>query len=142
MVNGVCSSCHGADLITGKQSTRVEWEGVVERMKGYGASLDDKQKTTLLDYLAKTYGPKQQAAATTATPVAASADAGKADAGKAILENFCGNCHDLDLVTNRVGTQSEWQELVDRMNGRGAGVADKDVPVLVQYLTKTYPPKK
>ena len=52
------------------------------------------------------------------------------------------NCHDLDLVSNRTGTQAEWQEVVERMNGRGAGVADKDIPVLVQYLVKTYPTKK
>jgi cytochrome c5 len=136
LVNGLCSSCHGADLITAKQSTRGEWESIVDRMKGYGANLDDKQLKTLLDYLAKAYGPKQQAAATTAAPAAASADA-----GKAILENSCGNCHDLDLVSNRTGTQAEWQDIVDRMNGRGAGIAEKDLPVLVQYLTKTYPPK-
>jgi hypothetical protein len=42
---------------------------------------------------------------------------------------------------NRTGNQAEWQEVVDRMNGRGAGVADKDVPALVAYLAKTYPRK-
>lgn len=136
LVNGMCASCHGADLITGKQANRGEWESIVDRMKGYGASLDDKQLKTLLDYLAKTYGPKQQAAAT-ATPAAASADA-----GKALLENSCGNCHGVDLVSGRTGTQAEWQDIVDRMNGRGAGIADKDIPVLVQYLTRTYPTKK
>ena len=132
LVNGVCASCHGVDLITSKQASRNEWKDVVDRMKGYGATLDEKQNATLLDYLEKTQGPKQAATATTAS----------ADAGKAILEQSCANCHDLDLVSNRTGTQAEWQEVVDRMNGRGASVAEKDVPALVQYLTKTYPPKK
>jgi cytochrome c5 len=131
LVNGVCSSCHGADLITAKQSNRKEWQDVIDRMKGYGASLDDKQNTTLVDYLEKHYGPKQQASATAATP----------DPGKGIKENSCSGCHDLDLISGRTGNAMEWQEVVDRMNGRGAGVADKDVPLLVQYLAKTYPKK-
>ena len=126
LVNGVCASCHGADLITGKQATRKEWQDIIDRMKGYGANVNATQTTTLLDYLEKTQGPKQTAAA---------------DPGKAILEASCTGCHDLDLVSNRTGNQAEWQELVDRMNGRGAGVAEKDVPVLVQYLVKTYPKK-
>jgi cytochrome c5 len=129
MVNGVCSSCHGADLITGKQATRKEWQDILDRMKGYGANLDQKQTTTLLDYLEKNQGPKQQAAA------------GGTDAGKALLEANCTGCHDLDLIMNRTGTEAEWKEVVDRMNGRGAGVPDKDVPALVQYLAKTYRPK-
>jgi hypothetical protein len=45
------------------------------------------------------------------------------------------------LVTNRTGSEAEWQEVVDRMNARGAGVVEKDVPVLVAYLAKTYPNK-
>ena len=124
LVNGLCSSCHGADLITAKQSTRAEWKDIVDRMKTYGASLDDKQATTLLDYLEKHHGKQT------------------ADPGKGILEASCTTCHDLDLVSGRTGTQAEWQEVVDRMNGRGAGVVEKDVAVLVQYLVKTYPPKK
>ena len=132
IVNGLCASCHGVDVITSKQASRNEWKDLVDRMKGYGATLDEKQNTTLLDYLEKNQGPKQAATATTAS----------ADAGKTILEQSCANCHDLDLVSNRTGTQAEWQEVVDRMNGRGASVAEKDVPALVQYMTKTYPPKK
>ena len=128
IVNGVCTTCHASDLITGKSASRAEWKDVVDRMKTYGLSLDDKQTNTLLDYLAKNHGPKQAA--------------GSGAAGKAILEQSCTGCHDLDLVSNRTGTQAEWQEVVDRMNGRGAGVGEKDVPVLVQYLTTTYPPKK
>jgi cytochrome c5 len=128
IINGSCTGCHGADLITGKQATRKEWQDVIDRMKGYGATLNPTQTTTLLDYLEKTQGPKQQAA---------NSDA----AAKALLEASCTGCHDLDLVSNRTGNQAEWQEVVDRMNGRGAGLSEKDVPVLVQYLVKTYPKK-
>jgi mono/diheme cytochrome c family protein len=134
MVDEKCASCHGLDLITGKQANKVEWTATLDRMKSYGASLDDKQTAALLDYLLKHYGPKDAAAASPA-PAAA-------DAGKNILNASCANCHDLDLVTNRTGSEAEWREVVDRMNGRGAGVAEKDIPVLVSYLAKTYPNKK
>jgi cytochrome c5 len=128
LVSGVCSSCHGADLITSKKADKAEWSGIVDRMKTYGATLTTAQTTNLVDYLARTYG----------TGAAAPATAANNDPGKAILENFCGSCHDLDLVTGRKGTKAEWQDIVDRMNGRGAGVPDKDVAPLVEYLFKTY----
>lgn len=127
LVNGVCGSCHAADLTTAKQATRAEWKDIVDRMKSYGAVLTDAQVVTLLDYLEKNHGPKTAAVST--------------DEGKKILEGFCSNCHDLDIVSGRTGTQAEWQEVVDRMNGRGAGVAERDVVTLVQYLVKTYPRK-
>ena len=122
IVTGNCSGCHGVDLITGKTGSKEDWQGIVDRMRGYGASLDDKQTTTLVDYLVKNFGPKA------------------ADAGKKTLEDFCASCHDLDLVSGRTGTKAEWQDIVDRMNGRGAGVPEKDVAPLVEYLTKTYAP--
>ena len=127
LVNGVCSSCHGTDLITAKNASRADWQGVLDRMKGYGATVDDKQVAPFLDYLVKNYGPKQ-------TPAA--------DAGKMMLEGYCTSCHDLDVVTAITATPTEWQELVDRMNRKGADIPAKDIPVLVQYLAKTYPPKK
>jgi mono/diheme cytochrome c family protein len=133
LVDEKCAACHGLDLITAKQSNKVEWTAILDRMKSYGASLDDKQTSTLLDYLLKNYGPKDAAAA---TPAAA------ADAGKNILNASCATCHDLDLVSSRTGSEAEWREVVDRMNARGAGVSEKDVPTLVGYLAKTYPNKK
>ena len=142
LVAGVCSSCHGADLTTSRKSDRTEWQGIVDRMKSYGATLDARQTTLLVDYLVKTYGPGGNAAAAPAPAAAAAAAPAAATAGKTILEGYCGGCHDLDLVSARKGTQAEWQDVVDRMNGRGAGVPDRDVPVLIEYLVRTYGPPK
>jgi mono/diheme cytochrome c family protein len=125
ILNGACASCHGVDLITNKKADRAEWTDVVDRMKTYGMSLTAAQTTLLVDYLAKAHG-------TTPPPPAA------ADAGKKLLDDYCAGCHDLDLVTQRKATKGEWQEIVDRMNGRGAGVPEKDIPPMVEYLAKTY----
>jgi hypothetical protein len=39
-------------------------------------------------------------------------------------------------------SKEEWQGVVGSMVAKGAPVSDKDAPVLVEYLTKLYGPKK
>jgi mono/diheme cytochrome c family protein len=132
ILNGACASCHGVDLITNKKADRGEWASVVDRMKSYGMTLTPAQTTLIVDYLVKVHGNTPPPAAAAADPAAVAA------AGKKLLDDYCAGCHDLDLVTNRKATKGEWQEIVDRMNGRGAGVPDKDIPPMVDYLAKTY----
>lgn len=52
-----CTDCHGLGRVTGAQKTRDGWEDTVTRMVNLGARLNDEEKTTLIDYLAQTYGP-------------------------------------------------------------------------------------
>jgi len=134
-VDGMCSSCHGADQITAKRASKADWQAVIDRMKGYGATLTDPQTASLVDYLARMYG-------TGAAPAAAAAPAASAaatpDPGKVTMEGYCGSCHDLDLITTKKAPAAEWQDVVDRMNGRGAGVPDNEIAPLVQFLAKTY----
>jgi mono/diheme cytochrome c family protein len=130
IMNGACASCHGIDLITAIKADKAEWQGIVDRMKNYGMALTAAQTTLIVDYLAKVHGN---------TPPPAAADpAAVAAAGVKLLDDYCAGCHDLDLVSNRKATKGEWQEIVDRMNGRGAGVPDKDIPPMVDYLAKMY----
>ncbi len=133
LVTGLCSTCHGPDVIMAKKASKEDWAAVVERMKGYGAVLTDPQTTTLVDYLARTYGT-----ATAAAPEAAAGAAAKEDPGKTTMEGYCGTCHDLDLITALKLSAPDWQDIVNRMNSRGAGVPDNEIAPLVQYLAKTY----
>jgi cytochrome c5 len=59
--------------------------------------------------------------------------------GKKILEASCTTCHDLTEVTKFRGyyTRDEWRDIVRTMIEYGAKVQDKDVAVLVDYLTRT-----
>jgi hypothetical protein len=52
-----CSVCHSADRPRQAKKTREQWDQTVTRMVGKGAQLTEAEKTVLLDYLAKTYGP-------------------------------------------------------------------------------------
>jgi cytochrome c5 len=131
LIAGVCSSCHAADLTTSKKADKTEWAGIVDRMKTYGTTLTEAQTTLLVDYLARVHG-------TGAAPAAANAAAAKEDPAKTVFEGYCGSCHDLELSTGRKGSKADWQDIVDRMQARGAGVPEKDVAPLVEYLAKTY----
>jgi cytochrome c5 len=52
-----CSSCHPSTRAKQAKKTLDEWNQTVTRMIGKGAQLTDAEKTALVDYLAKTYGP-------------------------------------------------------------------------------------
>lgn len=52
-----CSVCHSADKVKQAKETREQWDQTVIDMVNEGAQLTEAEKTVLLDYLAKTYGP-------------------------------------------------------------------------------------
>ena len=125
-----CTACHGLDDVVNSHMDKTGWSNLVDSMISNGASVDDKDKPVLIDYLVKNFGPQgggQQAAG-----------GGGGEAGKMILENACTTCHDLDLVMDMKLSKQEWDDLVKSMIAKGAAVEDKDVPVLVDYLAKTY----
>jgi cytochrome c5 len=127
-----CTACHGLDDVVNSHMDKTGWTNLVESMISNGAQVDDKDKPVLVDYLVKNFGPQggQQAAA--------GGSGGGGEPGKMILENACTACHDLDLVMDMKLSKDEWADLVKSMISKGAAVEDKDVPVLVEYLAKTY----
>jgi len=53
-----CSVCHAADRAKAKKKDRAGWEKTVLRMKNVnGCPITDDEAKTIIDYLAKTYGP-------------------------------------------------------------------------------------
>jgi competence ComEA-like helix-hairpin-helix protein len=57
IVQQKCSSCHALKVVTGKRASRPQWSIIVDRMITRGADVDDDDIDTLLDYLAKNFGP-------------------------------------------------------------------------------------
>lgn len=127
-----CSACHGLDGVVRLHLDKSGWEGLVASMVSNGAQVDAKDMPVLIDYLVKNFGPEKPAGQ--AAQPAASSDA---DAKK-ILENNCTTCHDLDLVASQKLSKDEWQSVVASMIAKGATVTDKEAPVLVEFLAKTY----
>lgn len=72
VVQTACTQCHGSDVIAAQGHTEEEWKEVLARMIGNGASLDDNQFVTVLNYLSTALGPagaaKPTAQAAPATP--------------------------------------------------------------------------
>src|SRR5262245_35402931 len=131
ILQSACSACHGLDGVVRLHLDKAGWEGLVSSMVSNGAQVDAKDFPVLIDYLVKNFGP--------AKPAGQAAPAAGSDAdAKKLLENSCTTCHDLDLVSSQHLTKDEWQSVVGSMIAKGATVSDKEAPVLVEYLAKTY----
>lgn len=52
-----CSVCHSLERVQQARKTSSEWEQTVTRMVGRGAKLNEEERTLLIAYLAKQYGP-------------------------------------------------------------------------------------
>jgi cytochrome c5 len=137
ILQNACTSCHGLDGVVKLHLDKDGWEGLVSSMVSNGAQVDSKDMPVLIDYLVKNFG--------TAKPAGQAQGGGGGDndsAAKKIMQDSCTTCHDLDLITGAHMGKDEWQGIVNSMIAKGASVSDKDVPVLVAYLTKAYGPKE
>lgn len=52
-----CGACHAPSLITGKKLDADAWAQLVDQMISRGAPVEDKDYDTIVDYLARHYGP-------------------------------------------------------------------------------------
>jgi mono/diheme cytochrome c family protein len=114
-----CTSCHGADILAQQQLTEKQWAGVVKKMAGWGALVEDKDQHAVAALLAAKFG----AGATPAPRPVASGDAlaaieptedgalagGDAARGKVLYVQACAACHAEDARGNAIGVN-----LVDR----------------------------
>jgi cytochrome c5 len=153
-----CGGCHDLDMVKNAKHDAAGWKETVTHMVTYGAGITDAQVPTVAGYLAKAFPvqttpPAGTPPATTppATPPAqggpdsAKDSAKKEDpdvAGERILNTACTTCHDLGPVTRRADDKASWEGIVYGMVGNGADVKDADIPILVDYLVKTYGPPK
>jgi competence ComEA-like helix-hairpin-helix protein len=57
IVKQQCGGCHALKVVTTKRASRGQWAVLVDQMVGRGADVPDDQIETLVDYLAKNFGP-------------------------------------------------------------------------------------
>src|SRR5271170_3909775 len=62
IVQRACSACHAVTVVTSKHASQKEWDQVVNQMLSRGADLTDDEVDTVIEYLAKNYGPLDQKA--------------------------------------------------------------------------------
>ncbi len=80
------------------------------------------------------------AATPAAAPMPMAAAAAQDEQGERLLNSGCGGCHDLRPVQTSARDRDGWNEVVQNMLQKGADVADKDIPVLLDYLVEHYGP--
>lgn len=56
-----CGLCHAPAMITGKHYTADKWAETVDHMVDKGAKVSDADYDTIVDYLARNYGPEKLA---------------------------------------------------------------------------------
>jgi len=54
----ICGSCHGTDVVFKTRTTKEKWKDTVDEMAARGAEGTDEQLDTIIDYLAKCFGPR------------------------------------------------------------------------------------
>ena len=129
-----CASCHDLKSVVSLKHSQREWNELVARMVGYGAQLDSKEVNVATEYLAKYFGPQNSAAAV-------KPESPEEKIAKRYIEGICSSCHDAGLIRSTEATKQEWFDIVTRMNGLDAGVSQRDVDLLVDYLASKYGPK-
>jgi cytochrome c5 len=135
LIEGRCVSCHSLKPVISLKQSEDAWKKLVVKMVGYGAQLDDKEVNVATSYLTKYFGPENSAAA-------AKPDSPEEKIAKRYIEGICSSCHDAGLIRSTEATRQEWLDIVTRMNGLDAGVSQRDVDLLVDYLASKYGPKK
>src|SRR5579864_3328500 len=54
----ICGACHGTDVVFKTRTTKEKWKNTVDEMASRGAEGTDEQLDTIIDYLAKCFGPR------------------------------------------------------------------------------------
>ncbi len=135
LIEEQCANCHGLKPVISLKQSKAAWKDLVVKMVGYGAQLNDKEIDIATEYLTKHFGPDSPAAA-------AKPDTPEEKIAKRYIEGICSSCHDAGLIRSTEATKQEWLDIVTRMNGLDAGVSQRDVNVLVDYLASKYGPAK
>jgi hypothetical protein len=123
-----CGGCHSLKPVVSLKQSQVAWKELLVKMVGYGAQLDGKEVEVAAEYLAKYFGSSKP-------------DSPEEKIAKRYIDGICSSCHDAGLIRTTEATRQEWFDIVTRMNGKDAGVSQRDVEVLVDYLAGKFGPK-
>jgi cytochrome c5 len=121
IVETVCSTCHGLEIVTSKSYSRERWSKVVEEMIAQGASLSKTETAKVVEYLSRNFGEKDHA--------------------KELYEEVCSYCHELDRITRQALTREQWSGLIKGMVDEGAPVTNEEFSMIVDYLAEHFGPR-
>ena len=129
-----CVHCHTLRPVVDLRQSGDAWKKLLVRMVVYGAQLNDKEVDVATEYLTKHLAPESSAKAVTP-------ESPNEKIARRYVEGICSSCHDAGLIRSTQATKQQWLDIVNRMNGLDAGVSQRDVDILVDYLASKYGPE-
>ena len=150
-----CQDCHKLTNVAKARKAPDEWHDTVQLMMDRGARLPQDKFDTLVQYLAKNFGPQVAAPTAGTSPAAGPSSESSAPTavqppkpvelpegdGKAIATEFCQDCHKLTNLTKAHKAADDWHDTVETMMDRGARLPEDKIATLVAYLAKNFGPK-
>lgn len=123
-----CLGCHAADLVVSQRLSLAGWTREVDKMVGWGATMESADRDTLQAYLAGHFGPRPAPSHTAAIATT------RVALGAAIYRRACLSCHGGDLVEQQRLTRTGWVREVDKMVRWGAAVGETEKDALADHL--------
>ena len=68
IVEHECAGCHVLKVVTSKRASKEQWSALVDQMISRGADVPDEEIETVVEYLAKNFGPAKDSPATEKNP--------------------------------------------------------------------------
>jgi lysophospholipase L1-like esterase len=115
----------------GTLTTEIMNDGLHPTAKGY-----EVWAAAIIDKVKELTGGAAANAAPSVTPATAPSKDAEIEA---LAQAACGGCHGYDLVTEKRGSKSDWNDTVTRMVDRGALLEAPQVPTVVEFLARKYP---
>lgn len=149
LVAVACTQCHGLAPIQMLRDGREGWKEMVHEMVLRGAQLGPDEADTVIQYLARNFGPGMSPMQTgplppeTALGGGSGAESGDTVSlppgdGKDMVEARCRICHDLGRVVTARRTRAEWEQITKNMMGRGPTATPEQIQTMVSYLTAQF----
>jgi len=61
-IKAACTQCHNTGRLTEQHLTRQQWSDELDKMESLGAVIPDADRSALLNYLTRNFGPQKGAA--------------------------------------------------------------------------------
>jgi len=133
-----CTRCHGIDDYAFFSLDRAGWKSLLDtKHKSPLAEgtpvLNDKDQTTLLDWLVEKFGPKTKPFPRTYVPPEITEFFTDPEA-TFVLNRSCTACHSIDRVMEARNSPDQWRVIAVDMRERGAKLTDEELERLVEWL--------
>jgi len=142
-----CTQCHALRVIRMLRFGAEGWQVVVNDMVLRGAQLLPQESATVVQYLARNFGPgsnqpKASSEGTGTAPAAAAREPNPvslpAGPGKELVESRCTACHELQQVTSQRLSKQQWENTVKTMVERGLSATPEEIQTLTSYLASQF----